>query len=59
MERLAKYYEHRQGDFGAALDWTERMLALDYEVSSCEQRRLRLLSRREKALQHRDAICGS
>jgi hypothetical protein len=43
MERLAKYCEHRQRDFGAALHWTERMLALDYEVGSCEQRRLRLL----------------
>ena len=52
MERLAKYCEHRQRDFGAALHWTERMLALDYEVGSCEQRRLRLLSRRENARKH-------
>src|ERR1700694_3328292 len=53
MERLAKYCEHRQRDFGAALHWTERMLALNYEVGSCEQRRLRLLTRCENARKHR------
>lgn len=53
MECLAKYCEHRQRDFDAALRWTERMLALDYEVGSCEQRRLRLRSRRENARRHR------
>jgi uncharacterized protein len=52
MECLAKYCEHRQRDFGAALNWTERMLALEYDVGSCEQRRLRLLSRRENARKH-------
>ena len=52
MEHLAKYCEHRQRDFGAALKWTERMLALGYEVGSCEQRRSRLLSRRENARPH-------
>ena len=59
MERLAKYCEHRQRDFGAALHWTERMLALDYEVGSCEQRRLRLLTRRENARKHDPSIAGS
>jgi uncharacterized protein YprB with RNaseH-like and TPR domain len=59
MERLAKYCEHRQRDFGAALDWTERMLALDYEVGSCEQRRSRLLSRREHARKNGPEIGGS
>jgi len=52
MERLAKYYEHRQRDFDAALHWTEHMLALDYEVGPCEQRRLRLVCRRDNA--HKD-----
>jgi len=56
MERLAKYCEHRQRDFGAALHWTERMLALDYEVGLCEQRRLRLLTRRENARNHGPSI---
>ena len=59
MECLAKYCEHRQRDFGAALQWTERMLALDYEVGSCEQRRLRLLSRREIARTRGPSIDGS
>jgi len=59
MERLAKYCEHRQRDFGAALHWTERMLALNYEVRSCEQRRLRLLTRRENARKHDPSIAGS
>jgi uncharacterized protein YprB with RNaseH-like and TPR domain len=59
MERLAKYCEHRQRDFGAALDWTERMLALDYEVGSCEQRRLRLLSRCEHARKNGPELGGS
>jgi len=52
MERLAKYCEHRQRDFGAALDWTQRMLSLGYEVRSCERRRSRLLSRCENARLH-------
>ena len=53
MECLAKYCEHRQRDFGAALHWTERMLALNYEVGSCEQRRLRLLTRSRECSQER------
>jgi uncharacterized protein YprB with RNaseH-like and TPR domain len=59
MECLAKYCEHRQRDFGTALHWTERMLALGHEVSSCEQRRSRLLSRRENARRHDPETGGS
>ena len=59
MECLAKYCEHRQRDFGAALHWTERMLARNYEMGSCEQRRLRLLTRCENARKNGPEIGGS
>jgi uncharacterized protein YprB with RNaseH-like and TPR domain len=49
MEKLAKHGEHRQHDFEGALRWTERMLALGHEPDLCERRRLRLLSKWDKA----------
>jgi len=45
MERLAKYHEHRRGDFAAALRWTERMCAGSASVGPIDRRRQRLLSR--------------
>jgi hypothetical protein len=45
MERLAKYHEHRQGDFAAALCWTERMELANGDVALIEKRRSRLVAR--------------
>src|SRR5258706_13603561 len=45
MESLAKYHEHRQRDYQAALRWTERMatFADDRTIDAVAKRRARLL----------------
>ena len=42
MERLAKYYEHQEKDYQAALHWTEQMLNHAYDVEAAGKRRTRL-----------------
>lgn len=55
MERLAKYHEHRRGDFAAALRWTERMHAGNASVEAIVRRHQRLLAR-QNALVARCAL---
>lgn len=53
---LAKYYEHRSKDFGAALEWVERILGWALPLPALE--RAGLIHRRERLLrrmQRRDA----
>lgn len=42
MERLAKYYEHQERDYQAALHWTEQMLNHEHDVAAGDKRRTRL-----------------
>lgn len=55
MERLAKYHEHRRGDFAAALRWTERMPAGNASVEAIVRRHQRSLAR-QNALVARCAL---